>query len=418
MKKRFLTTLMAGAMLLTMTACGGKAHTHTPSADWAADLENHWSTCECGEAMEPSAHTLKNDACTVCGSEVYTYEEGGGYVCIYNARGDLIRDITYSPDGTVENDETLEYVYGEDDGVLNRKSYVFGVLNVETEYGRTADGEVCELRNIYHYEDGRRDVSEYDEQGNFLGNHYYEADGTLAGAYVYEYAPDGSWVSEAAYEGERKLYQTEYRVADGCQELVRTSEYEEDGSSFVTEYDEMGNESLEANYGPNGETLSLKRYENVYDADGNRTLCRTYENDRLAEEVEYWFGTDEDGGSWSMSGKTTTYHEDGTKTVSDGDVDVTWSSETTYAADGTVLEEIRYEYLRDENGEDIGSRGYRNGKLFKEVNAMKDADGNTISIEMIDYEEDGTKTVREYDDVFELIKEVVYAADGSVISEG
>ena len=181
MKKRFLTTLMAGAMLLTLTACG---HTHTPSADWAADLENHWHTCECGEAVESGAHALENDVCTVCGSEVYTYEEGGGYVCIYNARGDLIRDITYSPDGTVENDETLEYVYGEDDGVLNRKSYVFGVLNVETEYGRTADGEVCELRNIYHYEDGRRDVSEYDE-GTDL---YLRSEGE-----TFEYDEDGSY---------------------------------------------------------------------------------------------------------------------------------------------------------------------------------------------------------------------------------
>ena len=417
MKKYVLTALMTGAMLLTMTACGN-THTHSPTANWEADLENHWFTCECGEKAEAGAHKVKDDVCTVCGSDVSIYDDGSSYLGIYNTRGDLIHALSYAPDGTLENEETLEYVYGEDDGVLNRKSYVSGVLNVETDFGRTADGEPCEIRNTYHYEDGRRDVSEYTEQGDFLGNYYYDADGTLTGAYVYEYAPDGSWMNEVAYEGERKMYQTEYRIKDGCQEIVRYTGYEEDGSISLTEYDEMGNESLVASYGPNGETLSLLRYESVYDADGNRTLCRTYENDRLAEEVEYWFGTDEDGGSWSMSGKTTTYHEDGTKTVSDGDADVTWSSETTYAADGTVLEEIRYEYLRDENGEDIGSKGYRNGKLFKEVNAMKDADGNTTSIEMIDYEEDGTKTVREYDDVFELIREVVCAADGSIISEG
>ena len=133
--------------------------------------------------------------------------------------------------------------------------------------------------------------------------------------------------------------------------------------------------------------------------------------------MEYVFGSDEYG-SWSMSGKTTTYHEDGTKTVSDGDVEATWSSEITYAADGTVLEEIRYEYLRDENGNDLGSKGYRNGKLFKEATVIQDADGNTTSVLMTDYNEDGTKTVREYADAFELVKEIIYDADGSVISEG
>lgn len=414
MKKRFLTTLMAGAMLLTMTACG---HTHTPSADWAADRENHWFTCECGEKVEASAHTVKNDVCTVCGSQIYTYDDGSSYLAVYNTRGDLIRALSYAPDGTVENDETVAYVYGEDDGMLNRKSYVSGVLNVETEYGRTADGEVCEIRNIYYSEDGRRDISEYDEQGNFLGNYYYDADGTLTGAYVYEYAPDGSWMNETAYEGERKMYQTEYRIKDGCQEIIRYTSYEEDGSISLTEYDEMGNESLVASYGPNGETLSHLRYESEYDADGNRTLCRTYENDRLTQEMEYVFGSDEYG-SWSMSGKTTTYHEDGTKTVSDGDVEATWSSEITYAVDGTVLEEIRYEYLRDENGNDLGSKGYRNGKLFKEATVIQDADGNTTSVLMTDYNEDGTKTVREYADAFELVKEIIYDADGSVISEG
>ena len=419
MKRRSLSILMASALLLALTACGG--HTHTPSADWSADLTNHWHACECGEAVESAAHTLENEVCTVCGSEVCTYDDGTACVYVYNAQGDFIFSAFYAADGSVESEERVEYVYGEDGFILSQKTYLDGNPFLYDEYAMDSNGESYQVRSTYYYDYGAWDVAEYDETGSCISSYSYNPDGTVNYAYLYEYAPDGSWMNETRYEGERLVEQWEYTLVQEDewvnQNISRYIYYGEDGSVSLYEYDEQGNETLEAFYGPDGEVESLMSYANLYNSDGDLVTKRTYENDRLAEEVEYVYGIDLDGGSWSMSGRTTTFHEDGTKTVYDSDLDATWSTETTYAADGSVLEEIRYEYLRDENGEDIGSRGYRNGKLFKEVNAMKDADGNTTSIEMIDYEEDGTKTVREYDDVFELIKEVIYAADGSVISE-
>ena len=82
-----------------------------------------------------------------------------------------------------------------------------------------------------------------------------------------------------------------------------------------------------------------------------------------------------------------------------------------------MLEEIRYECEEDEDGESIGSKGYRDGKLFKEVQAIRGADGETTGTLWIDYYEDGGKTVPEYNNTFDLVKETIYGAVGNVARE-
>ena len=86
MKKiRNLGIIFAG-LLLTLSACGADAHTHTFSSDWSKDAEYHWhaATCEhTEEVSEKAKHTwnegrvvtpatchsvgVKEFACTVCG---------------------------------------------------------------------------------------------------------------------------------------------------------------------------------------------------------------------------------------------------------------------------------------------------------------------------------------------------------------
>ena len=80
-------------------------------------------------------------------------------------------------------------------------------------------------------------------------------------------------------------------------------------------------------------------------------------------------------------------------------------------------EEIRYECEEDEDGESIGSKGYRYGKLFKEVQVIRGADGETTGRLWIDYYEDGGKTVAEYSDTFDLVRKTIYGAVGNVIRE-
>lgn len=415
MKKRILSLLMVYALLL-LTACGG--HTHSAEGGWTGDLETHWHECgECGETFDAAAHTLEEGVCTGCGSETATYEDGTAMLVCYNEYGDLSRLVYYAADGSVESEDRVEYVYDEDGNKLSQKSYSGEVLSSEYEYARASSGELYVSKDTYYYEDGSKDCGEYDENGNSLRNTSYTADGAVAYSYEYEYSEEAGWMREKVYEGDRLTSEQEFLMdQEGNQITIRHVYYNEDQTSSVTEYDEYGNETLEAYYDADGKLESAVRYENEYDSNGSRILRRIYEGDRLIEEVEYFVGSDEEG-SWSMSGKTTVYHEDGTKMISDRDLELTWATETTYDADGGVIEEVRYEYEYDEEGESIGAKGYRNGKLFQESHSIRNADGEATGIRMISYDEDGTKTVSEYNEAFDLVKETVYDADGNVISE-
>ena len=232
----------------------------------------------------------------------------------------------------------------------------------------------------------------------------------------YTYNDAGTWMGEKDYVDGVLAAEREYSIdADGNQQLIKEITYNEDGSWIGAEYDLYENQVIEIHTNADGTVELDRRFEHTYDADGNKTLTKTYENGILVEEVEFRFGSDDEG-SWSMSGKTTVYLEDGSKTVSDSDPEATWSSETTYDAAGNVVEEIRYEYLKDESGEDTGSKGYKNGKLFVETQAIT-LPGGEPGMLWTEYNEDGTKTVTELNENFEPVKETVYDTEGNVISE-
>lgn len=40
--------------------------------------------CECGEKVDSAAHTLENDVCTVCGTEIVTYQDEMIQLTAYN----------------------------------------------------------------------------------------------------------------------------------------------------------------------------------------------------------------------------------------------------------------------------------------------------------------------------------------------
>ncbi|MBE6032560.1 MAG: hypothetical protein E7224_05140 [Clostridiales bacterium] len=339
-KKKYTAILLTCIMILALlTGCGG--HSHTDSGLFAIGPGAHLKICsECGEQYDREAHTVVDFLCTVCGCEIFTYEDGSvQQLSIYNENGDQTRCVGYTPEG--EEEFCYEYQYGAPGEMTYSWEYYNGVLTAEYEYAKNAEGVSFTAKSV---------------------------------------------------------------------------SYNEDGSYSVYKYDEYDNETFEGYYDAAGQAESEFVYENTYDADGNRTLRCTYENGELIEEMEYIFGSDEFG-SWSMSGKTTTYHGDGTYTVSDGDFEATWSSEITYDGDGNVLNEIRYEYEYDENGENIGSRSYENGVLTEEMEAIIGADGETTGLLRTIYEEDGSKTVRELNAEFDLVSETVYDAAGNVVSQ-
>ena len=72
--------LLASALAIGVSACGGGEHTHTADAVWHSDGTNHWHECtECGEVMDLTAHTAGGEwqsdgeahwhVCTVCGGQ-------------------------------------------------------------------------------------------------------------------------------------------------------------------------------------------------------------------------------------------------------------------------------------------------------------------------------------------------------------
>lgn len=415
MKKRVMSILLVSALTL-LTGCGG--HTHSAQGGWEVNAKEHWQVCECGETVNTAAHTLdENNLCTVCGSEVTVWEDGSGQVMVYNENGDLIRIIYYAADGSVEAEETYEYEYDADGNITLETNYRNGALAAQLEYALNDAGERYIVRSGNCFEDGSKDTTEYDEAENVTYSAYYNADGSVEFAYAYEYNEDASWISEKEYFGEKLVAERTYAVdGDGVQQRLTEVLYNEDGSWVGTEYDLYENAVIEICSDKDGNVTLDRRYEYTYNENGSRTMAKTYENGVLVEEVEYFSGSDEEG-SWEMSGKTTTYHSDGSKTVYDRDLEGTWTSEITYDAAGNVVNELRYEYEYDDDGDQVSGKGYENGRLIEESQAIVDESGETTGILLITYDEDGTKTVREYDANFDEVSETVYDAAGNEIPQ-
>ena len=292
------------------------------------------------------------------------------------------------------------------------------------ECGETADrsahspdGSHCTVCgcDIFTPDDESIHIAFSNEQGNYVYYARHALDGSVISAFEYEYG-DG-WMTETEYAADILTARREYALDPlGNQTTLKDISYSEDGSFTVTAFDEYGNETLSGRYAADGRAESEITYENVYDANGNRTLCRTYTDGVLTQEMEFRFGSDAEG-SWSTSGKTTTYHEDGSKTVEDSAEDSTWATTITYDANGVVTEEIRYVYEYNDQGEAVGAKGYRNGTLFEESRSTRGPNGEALGFAIISYEEDGSKTVWEYDDKLAMVKETVYDAHGHVISD-
>jgi len=415
MKRNVLIAICASAMLLT--ACGSDSHTHSAQSKWESNLLNHWHVCECGEKMDEAEHTMEENVCTVCGTEILVSEDDVIQMTTYDERGNYVSRIIYGADGSVQYKEDIAYTYDDEGNILGQKTYNGDVLSDEVVYQKNAAGERYIASTTHYYEDGSRDVSEYDETWHMTKTVSYDAEDNALYTFEYAYSADGSTVKETGYEGDRLAGEQEYvLLEDGTQRTIRQQFYNADGTTDIIEFDDYGNEKREAHYDAAGNVENELRYESEYDAQGHMTFRCIYQNDRLVEEMEFINGSDEDG-EWSVSGKTTVYYEDGSKNVKDGDVEGTWTTDTTYDAAGNVIEELRYEYVYDENGNATDVKGFLNGRLFEQAESIVDAEGKTTGVLMTSYGEDGSKMVREYNANFEVVKETVYDASGNVTSE-
>lgn len=216
---------------------------------------------------------------------------------------------------------------------------------------------------------------------------------------------------------------------EGC--TVCGAEIEDfgDGEIWVTIYNEQDDAILSVSY-LDGEMVENKKRAYTYDEEGRWSTVAKYSFGVLTEETVFQVINGED--SWEcIPEQTTTYNEDGTKLVEKFD-ETSWTvAETLYDADGkvvydytitnefndqsfissikkfegeTLAAEITYEY--DENENSVADRYYEYGKLVREEFytsvAEEDFTYSYVS-KVIEYQEDGTQTVTEYDENGDVI---------------
>lgn len=296
---------------------------HTASAQWERDGRQHWNPCDCGGKANAAAHELDDaSVCTICGSEVWAFDDGSAYVYNYNEKGDIIRDSGYDAEGLREYDQTFDYEYDAQGNMLVSKQYADDILAEEISYAVNASGEKVPVKQTGYYLDGTWAVNEYDENGNVVKMFTYD-------------------------ENDAVTYQCDITYAkteNGDTYEAGKTEIFEGGSKIVSAYNEHGDILKWLVYDADGTMTDDQQSEYVYD--GNTLISSKFFVDGvLASESEY--GQDADG--YNYIAKETEYNEDGSKMVYEYDADGELIKETAFDAEG---EEIPGEEIPEETQEE------------------------------------------------------------------
>lgn len=306
MRKNVWCLVLVLALMLALNACG---HTHT-GGDWQATATTHCKICECGQTYESGEHTLDDlSRCTVCGAEVTDWGDSVDVTC-YDEQGNPVRYLSFDSSDNLITELRIDYTYDSEGNVTSELHYENDVLLEECAY---EDGILVSI--ISYNDDGTYHISLYDDEGNLTSNVCYNAEGQSNGGTYSEYAKDG----------------------DGNWYEVRATTVDVDGSKYVGEYNERGDQIAWITYDPDGNMEHNERYEITYTKEGEKDTVKTYSNDVLVEERIYTMVTYDDG--WmNYPGTIIEYHEDGTKTVSEYAENDELISQTHYDTAGNAIE--------------------------------------------------------------------------------
>ncbi len=386
MMKKF--ALMLFCLVLALPAFSlaeeAAASPSLPAFEWERNGLGHWHVLENGEKADIGAHALENVLCTVCGSEVWLYDDLSADVYDYDEFGNLLR---YSSFDTQE-ELIYEMVYvlecDEEGRVLTSREYVDGVLVSESAFTISAEGESIPATQKTWYDDGAWTLNEYDEHGNCVRATSYDAENNLAAETLSEYmlGSDG-WYYEAKST----------TLMDGYTFYSEINEYGDTIRSLYT--DDTGNVFIDIVY----------EYEYL---NGALLWRKQYDHGRLSVESIC-------DGEWNSVVKETEYYDDGTSIVSEFN-DVGDPVHITFlAADGTVEMTQAFEYKYDEHSTQLSCKAYVNDALVLHTEYAFNEDGwNYIARETM-YNEDGTYIVCLFDENEELTSETIYDASGNVI---
>ena len=305
MKKLFLPLLLT--VLLLSPALPGQAEALPPEFLWQRDPANHWQLDEEGAVISLEAHTL-DDAylCTVCGSEVWLFDDGCADVNNYDEYGNQLRYTSFDAEGVITTDITHALEYNEDGLVMVDREFYDGVLVAVTTYTVNQYGDHVPVTVTVYYDDQTVSVNEHDEFGNVVRSITQDADGHITSETLSEYAR-GEW---------GWFYET------------RNTVIFDDGATFCSEYNEYGDRVRTVNTEADGTVWTDGVYEYEYKS-GTMVWAKYYDFGQLIWEQYY----DENG----VLTEETEYLEDGSRVLyiytGEGDL----ISATTMLEDGAVV---------------------------------------------------------------------------------
>lgn len=294
LKRIIIPTLMCILMTGAFTAC----HSHNP--EWRIDKEEHWKECECGEISEKGEHTFELDICTVCGAEIKKEDGIITDMTVFNSYGDWIHQIYFDEDENPAFEYTAEYDYDESGNVTVARIYEGGALYQSAEYAYDDEGFTYKKYETEHMQDGSRYVIEYNETGDPVCYYEYDADGKLYETRRSEYLTDenGELTGERVYINDVLTNEMKYLSgSDGEEEyyyISEQTEYLDDGSRFVEVYDESGDVVREISYDAEGKQLYDYELEYFYNDDGYESSVEKRENGVLKEEIIFEYNEDGD----------------------------------------------------------------------------------------------------------------------------
>lgn len=286
-----------------------------PVFAWQRDGSVHWQS----SPADAQPHTLDDFfVCTVCGSEVWGYDDGSADVYDYDEYGNQTRYTSFDPEGQVIMEIIRACTYANDQLVLEHE-FVNGVFFSETVYTVDADGNSIPQRATAWNDDGTTSVNEYDEHGNCVRSAILAPDGAVCFETLSEFALN----------------------ADGWFYEAKAISRFADGTTFHTEYNQHCDPVRTVNTEADGTVWSDTTYEYAYDG-WDKLWCKQYTFGRLAMESEY-----QDG----LLMTETEYPEEGGRYIYEynhnGDITLI----TAYDADGVLLSIESFEYDEAEEEE-------------------------------------------------------------------
>lgn len=391
MKLKNTLILLCSALLLT--ACNGNTHKHS-SEKWERNIYEHWQECECGEKFNISEHTLESDKCSVCKSEIYTYD-GGADIYNYNENGDLEKISCYDENGSLLSESITESEYDENGNILKETTYENGELIFITEYATKEDGSSYQKSFTSFSSNGEKSIFEYTDNGFISVSQNYNVEGTLVYEEIYEYEFDANGLS---YQS--KITQNNYEL----------------GTFAVIEMNENGEMVLSSEKDSDGNIIFEDRYDREYDENGNKISEKHYANGKLVYEItDFTYSED---GNWSFPKKEVEYTEDGLTKIFDYNDHGELILEKDYDENGNVIYYFVGEYEYNEDGVMLSKKTYENGSLSTEEYYKITEDGWAyIESETVYYPELDTAYKSTYNEFGDQTGRIIYDGNDNIIQE-